>query len=142
MTLRVAVFGAGAIGSFYGARLSDGGADVSLIARGRQLDALRERGLSIEEPEGERTYRLVATDDPVTVGPVDVVLFTVKSYDTTEAAGRLAPLLHEGTAVISLQNGIDNEDRIATVIGRRHVIGGAAYILASVREPGVVQAGG
>jgi len=142
MTLRVAVFGAGAIGSFYGARLSDGGADVSLIARGRQLDALRERGLTIEEPEGERTYRLVATDDPVTIGPVDVVLFTVKSYDTTEAAGRLAPLLHEGTAVISLQNGIDNEDRIATVIGRRHVIGGAAYILASVREPGFVEAGG
>jgi len=142
MTLRVAVFGAGAIGSFYGARLSDGGADVSLIARGRQLDALRERGLSIEEPEGERTYRLVATDDPVTVGPVDVVLFTVKSYDTTEAAGRLAPLLHEGTAVISLQNGIDNEDRIAVAIGRRHVVGGAAYILASVREPGFVEAGG
>lgn len=142
MTLRVAVFGAGAIGTYYGARLSDGGADVSLIARGRQLDALRERGLTIAEPEGERTYRLVATGDPATVGPVDVVLFTVKSYDTTEAAGRLGPLLQEGTAVVSLQNGIDNEDRIAAAIGRQHVIGGAAYILASVREPGVVEAGG
>jgi 2-dehydropantoate 2-reductase len=142
MTLTVAVFGAGAIGSFYGARLSDGGALVTLIARGRQLDALHRDGLTIVEPEGKRTYRLAATDDATTVGPVDVVLFTVKSYDTTEAAGRLAPLLHAGTAVISLQNGIDNEERIAAVIGRDHVLGGAAYILAAVREPGVVEAGG
>jgi 2-dehydropantoate 2-reductase len=142
MTLRVAVFGAGAIGSYYGARLGDGGADVSLIARGRHLDALRSEGLTIVEPEGTRTYRLPATDDPGEIGPVDVVLFTVKSYDTTEAASRLAPLLRDGTAVISLQNGIDNEDRIAAVIGREHVLGGAAYILAAVREPGVVDANG
>jgi 2-dehydropantoate 2-reductase len=142
MTLRVAVFGAGAIGSYYGARLGDGGADVSLIARGRQLEALQNDGLTIVEPEGTRTYRLTATDDPAEIGHVDVVLFTVKSYDTTEAAGRLKPLLRDGTAVISLQNGIDNEDRIAAVIGREHVLGGAAYILAAVREPGVVDANG
>jgi len=142
VTLRVAVFGAGAIGSFYGARLSDGGASVSLIARGRQLEAVRERGLTITTPNGTRTYTLPATDDPTAVGPVDVVLFTVKSYDTAEAAERLRPLLYDATGVISLQNGIDNEDRIAEVIGREHVIGGAAYILAAIREPGVVEAGG
>jgi 2-dehydropantoate 2-reductase len=141
-TLRVAVFGAGAIGSFYGARLSDGGAKVSLIARGRQLEALRERGLTIVTPGDTRTYTLPATDDPAAVGPVDVVLFTVKSYDTNAAVGRLGPLLHATTAVISLQNGIDNEDRIAEVIGREHALGGAAYILAAVREPGVIDAGG
>ena len=142
MTLRVAVLGAGAIGSFYGARLSDGGASVSLIARGRQLEAIRERGLTISTPNGTRTYTLPATDDPAEVGPVDIVLFTVKSYDTVEAAERLRPLLHATTGVVSLQNGIDNEDRIADVIGREHVLGGAAYILAAVREPGVIEAGG
>jgi 2-dehydropantoate 2-reductase len=142
MTLRVAVYGAGAVGSYYGARLADGGADVALIARGRQLDALRSKGLTLVEPEGTRSYRPAATDDPGEIGPVDVVLFTVKSYDTVEAAGRLGPLLREDTAVISVQNGIDNEDRIAAVTGAQHVLGGAAYILAAVREPGIVEAAG
>jgi 2-dehydropantoate 2-reductase len=142
VTLRVAVLGAGAVGSYYGARLADGGADVTLIARGRQLDALRATGLRIVEPEGTREYRLDATDDPAEIGPVDVVLFTVKSYDTTDAAARLGPLLGGKTAVISLQNGIDNEDRIAAVIGLQHVVGGAAYILGAVKEPGVVDAAG
>jgi 2-dehydropantoate 2-reductase len=138
----VAVFGAGAIGSFYGARLADGGASVSLIARGRHLEAILEHGLGITTSNGTTRYTLPATDDPASVGPVDIVLFTVKSYDTTEAAGRLAPLLHDGTGVISLQNGIDNEERIAEMIGPDHVLGGAAYILAAVREPGEVDAGG
>ena len=142
MTLRVAVFGAGAVGSYYGARLADGGADVSLIARGRQLDALRSTGLSIVEPEGTRSYRLRTTDDPAAIGPVDVVLFCVKSYDTVEAAGRLGPLLRDATAVVSLQNGIDNEDRIVAVVGGEHVLGGAAYILAAIREPGIIEAAG
>ena len=140
--MRVAVLGAGAVGAYYGARLADGGADVSLIARGPHLDALRANGLTIVEPERTRAYRLRATDAPEEIGPVDVVLFTVKSYDTTDAAGRLGPLLGDRTAVISLQNGIDNEDRIAAVIGKDHVVGGAAYILGAVREPGVVDAAG
>jgi 2-dehydropantoate 2-reductase len=142
VTLRVAVFGAGAVGAYYGARLADGGADVSLIARGRHLAALLSDGLTVVEPEATRTYRLPAVDDPAEIGPVDVVLFTVKSYDTAEAATRLGPLLDDGTAVISLQNGIDNEDRIAAVIGMQHVVGGAAYILGAIREPGVVDAAG
>jgi len=141
-TLRVAVFGAGAVGGYYGKRLADGGAAVTLITRGRHLDALRANGLTIVEPEGTTSMPLEATDDPATVGPVDVVLFSVKSYDTDEAARALGPLLREGTAVISLQNGIDNEERIAAVIGREYVVGGAAYILAAVREPGVIEAGG
>ncbi|HET7030119.1 MAG TPA: 2-dehydropantoate 2-reductase [Candidatus Limnocylindrales bacterium] len=141
-SLRVAVLGAGAVGAYYGKRLADGGADVTLIARGAHLEALRADGLTVVEPEGTTTTRLAATDDPASIGPVDVVLFCVKSYDTDEAAGRLGPLLGPETAVVSLQNGIDNEDRIAAAIGPRHVVGGAAYILAAVREPGVVEAGG
>lgn len=140
--MRVAVFGAGAIGAYYGARMSEGGADVSLIARGAHLDALRDRGLTIIAPERTSEHHLAATDDPAEIGPVDVVLFCVKSYDTRATAARLEPLLHEGTAVVSLQNGVDNEEQIAAAIGWEHVLGAAAYILAGIREPGVITAGG
>jgi len=140
--MRVAVHGAGALGAYYGARMADGGAEVSLIARGANLVALRERGLTLVTPEGTSVYNLAATDDPAVVGPVDVVLFCVKSYDTDTAAARLDPLIQSGTAVVSLQNGVDNEEKIAAAIGWEHVLGGSAYILAAVRGPGVVEASG
>jgi 2-dehydropantoate 2-reductase len=140
--MKVAVLGAGAIGSFYGARMSEGGADVTLITRGAQLEALRRRGLTIVTPERTSEHRLATTDDPADVGPVDVVLFCVKSYDTEAAAARLGPLIHAETAVVSLQNGIDNEEKLAAAIGWENVLGGAAYILGSVREPGVIEASG
>jgi 2-dehydropantoate 2-reductase len=142
VTLRVAVLGAGAVGSYYGARLAEGGAEVTLIARGRHLDALRASGLTVVEPERTTSHRLRATDEPAEIGPVDLVLFCVKSYDTDDAAAGLAPLLHGSTGVLSLQNGIDNEDRIAAAIGPELVIGGAAYIRGVVREPGIVDAAG
>ena len=132
--------GAGGVGAYLGSRLAIAGADVHLIARGAHLEAMREHGLTIVTPEGERsTVDVQATDDPASVGPVDVVLFLVKSYDTEEAAGRLAPLLGDETLVRCLQNGIDNEGRIAAVIGDRHVAGGAAYILSAIEAPGVVR---
>jgi 2-dehydropantoate 2-reductase len=138
--VRVAVFGAGAVGGYLGLRLAQGGADVSFIARGAHLEAMRAHGLTVITPEGDRsTVAVQATDDPADVGPVDVVLFLVKSYDTEEAAGRLAPLIGQGTGVLSLQNGIDNEERIAAAVGREHVLGGAAYILAAIESPGVVR---
>jgi 2-dehydropantoate 2-reductase len=140
--VRIAVLGAGAVGAYYGSRFAEGGADVSLIARGRHLEALRSDGLTVVEPERRTTHRLLATDDPADLGPVDLVLFCVKSYDTDTAARQLSPLLGPDTAVLSLQNGIDNEDRIAAAAGPDHVIGGAAYILGSVRGPGVVEAAG
>ncbi|MBI3746933.1 MAG: 2-dehydropantoate 2-reductase, partial [Chloroflexi bacterium] len=140
--MRVAVHGAGALGAYYGARMADGGANVSLIARGANLLALRERGLTLVTPEGTSVYNLSATDDPAAVGPVDVVLFCVKSYDTETAAARLAPLIRSGTAVVSLQNGVDNEGKIAAAVGWEHVLGGSAYILAAVRGPGVVEVSG
>ena len=139
-TLRVAVMGAGGVGAYLGSRLAVAGADVHLIARGAHLAAMRERGLTIVTPEGERsTVDVQATDDPASIGPVDVVLFLVKSYDTDEAARRLSPLIGGGTVVISLQNGIDNEARIAAVVGEEHVAGGAAYILSAIEAPGVVR---
>jgi 2-dehydropantoate 2-reductase len=141
--MRMAVFGAGGIGAYYGSRFAAGGVDVHLIARGSHLAALQENGLTIvTDDEGSTTLRLPATADPAEIGPVDFVLFCVKSYDTESAAGRLAPLIREGTGVISLQNGIDNEGRIAAVVGWEHVLGGGAYIFAAIRSPGVVWAGG
>ena len=140
-SIRVAVMGAGAVGAYLGSCLAKAGADVHLIARGAHLAALREHGLTlIQTPENERTTVPVhATDDPSEIGPVDFVLFLVKSYDTDDAASRLGPLVGHGTGVISLQNGIDNEARIATAIGEEHVLGGAAYILAAIEAPGVVR---
>ena len=138
--LRVAVMGAGGVGAYLGSRLAIAGADVHLIARGSHLAAMRQHGLTIVTPEGVRsTLDVQATDDPASIGPVDVVLFLVKSYDTDEAARRLTPLIGRETMVISLQNGIDNEARIAAVVGDGHVAGGAAYILSAIEAPGVVR---
>lgn len=139
--MRIAVLGAGAVGSYLGSRLAAGGSDVHLIARGGHLAALRDRGLTLITPDGTTTTPVQATDDPAEIGPVDYVLFMVKSYDTAAAASRLAPLMGQGTAVLSLQNGIDNEARIAAVVGEDHVISGSVYILSAIEEPGVVRSG-
>ena len=117
-------------------------ADVHLVARGAHLEALRRDGLTVVTEEGTTRFQLAATDDPGSIGPVDVVLFCVKSYDTDSAAVLLPPLLTRDTAVVSLQNGIDNEARIAAAVGWQHVLGGAAYIFAAVTAPGVVAASG
>ena len=132
--------GAGGVGAYLGSRLAIAGADVHLIARGAHLAAMRANGLTIVSPEGARsTHQVHATDDPGEIGPVDVVLFLVKSYDTEAAAQLLPSLIAEQTVVISLQNGIDNEPRIAAAVGDGHVAGGAAYILSSIEAPGVVR---
>lgn len=140
--MRIAVFGAGGIGGYFGERLAAAGADVHLIARGRHLEAIRQAGLTVRTPDGETTRHIPATDDPAGIGPVDIVMFCVKSYDTDHAAAALPALLHDRTAVVSLQNGVDNEERIAAVIDWTHVVGGAAYIFASIESPGLVSASG
>jgi 2-dehydropantoate 2-reductase len=140
--MRIAVYGAGAVGGYLGAKLAEGGSDVSLIARGAHLAALRRDGLTLQSSDGQRTTIPVrAVEDPAEVGAVDVVLFLVKSYDTEAGAQAIAPLLGEHTMVVSLQNGVDNEARIAATVGRERVLGGAVYILVSVIEPGVIRVG-
>jgi 2-dehydropantoate 2-reductase len=138
---RVAVYGAGAVGSYLGSRLAVARADVHLIARGAHLQALREKGLTLITPDGIATIPVWATDDPATIGPVDTVLFCVKSYDTDEAVEHLPALIGPNTAVISIQNGINNEDKIAAKIGAEHVLGAATYILSAIEAPGVVRSG-
>ena len=138
---RVAVMGAGAVGSYLGSRLAAAQSEVHLVARGRHLAALREKGLTLITPDGVSTASVWATDDPTTIGPVDVVLFCVKSYDTEAAIEQLPPLVGPQTAVISIQNGIENEAKIAAAIGAEHVLGAATYILAAIESPGVVRSG-
>lgn len=136
--VKVAVYGVGGVGGYFGGRLALGGSDVHLIARGPHLSALRDRGLRVSSVLGDFETSLRATDNPGDIGPCDYVLFCVKSFDTESAATHLQPLLGEDTAVISLQNGVENEDKLAAQIGSQHVLGGAAFIFSSISEPGVI----
>jgi 2-dehydropantoate 2-reductase len=133
--MKTVVHGAGGVGGYFGGRLAEAGADVHLIARGDHLDAIHEHGLHVESIHGDFEVDLPATDDPTEVGPCDYVLVCVKSFDTTAVAEQLEPLLGTDTAVISLQNGIDNEEKLADVVGREHVMGGVAYIFSTIAEP-------
>jgi 2-dehydropantoate 2-reductase len=136
--VRVAVYGTGGVGGYFGGRLALAGVDVHLIARGPHLRALRKNGLRVRSTRGDFQIELPATDDPSDIGPCDYVLFSVKSFDTEEGATRLGPLIEDKTAVVSFQNGVDNEEKIAGVLGPNHVMGGAAYIFSGIAEPGVI----
>lgn len=141
--LRVAVMGSGGVGGYFGARLAQGGCDVSFIARGAHLAALRASGLRVQSARGDVALQpVVATDDPREIGPVDVVLFGVKLWDTESAAERLAPLLGPDSAVLSLQNGVSKDEVLQRVVGARAVLGGVCYIAASIAEPGLIRHGG
>jgi 2-dehydropantoate 2-reductase len=137
--LRVAIMGSGGVGGYFGARLAKGGADVTFIARGAHLAAMRERGLAIESAQAPLVLPTVnATDDPATIGPVDAVLFSVKLWDTESAAHSLLPLMRPGTAIISLQNGVQKDDMLRAVFGDAAVMGGVAYMATTVVRPGVI----
>ncbi len=137
--LTIAVVGTGGVGGYFGALLHQGGVRVRFLARGPHLEAMRERGLRVLS--GGRMFVVppgMIAGSPEEAGKADVVLFCVKSYDTETAARSLAPLLHNGTVVISLQNGVENEEVIARSIPRGTVFGGVAYVYATITEPGVV----
>ena len=136
--MKIAVMGAGAVGGYFGALLHRGGLDVTLIARGRHLEAIKAHGLRIKSIQGDLTVPAKAVGDPSAVGPVDLILFCVKSYDTESAARQCLPIVPESTAILSLQNGVDNEEKIAMVAGGEKVLGGVAYIGAGISEPGVI----
>jgi 2-dehydropantoate 2-reductase len=136
--MRIAVLGSGGIGGYYGALLAKAGHDVSFIARGAHLEAMQRRGLTVRTPEGESTIPVTAVADTRSAGPVDLVLFCVKSYDTEPAAQALAPLMARDTAVVTFQNGLDNVEAIASVVGSEAVLAGAVYIALQLAGPGVV----
>ena len=129
--MKVAVMGAGAVGGYFGGLLAKGGADVTFIARGKHLAALKAKGLSVKSVKGDFSLPVKATDDPREVGSVNLILFCVKSYDTEAAMRQALPVVGTETVVLSLQNGIDNEEKIASIVGKEKVLAGVAYIGSS-----------
>ena len=138
--MRIAVVGAGGVGGAFGAALAKAGADVTFIARGAHLAAMKSQGLKVQGPRGDtHLVPTQATDDPARVGPVDIVLFCVKLWDVENAGARIKPLIGPGTAVIPLQNGIDAAERLIPILGSDAVMCGVAQISASITAPGVIQ---
>ena len=136
--MRIAVLGSGGIGGYYGALLAKAGHDVTFIARGAHLEAMQRRGLTVRTPAGEFTIPVTAVADTSALGPVDLVLFSVKAYDTETAARTLTPLMAPDTAVITFQNGLDNVEAIASVVGSEAVLAGAVYVALQLVSPGVI----
>jgi 2-dehydropantoate 2-reductase len=138
--MRIGVVGSGGLGGYFGGRLAAAGCDVTFLARGAHLDALRANGLRIESPNGNLHIASVsATGDPTTVGEMDVVLFAVKLYDTDSAIALLPPLVGAGSVVVPLQNGVDSVEALTRAVGRERVAGGTAYIQAAIARPGVIR---
>jgi 2-dehydropantoate 2-reductase len=138
--MRIAVVGAGGVGGGFGAALAKAGADVTFIARGAHLAAMKSHGLKIQGGRGEtHLVPTQATDDPAEVGAVDIVLFCVKLWDVESAGQHIKPLVGAHTAVIPLQNGIDAAERLIPILGRDAVMGGVAQISASIIAPGLIQ---
>lgn len=138
--MRIAIVGAGGVGGYFGARLAASGADVTFVARGAHLDALRSGGLRLESPKGNvQLPHVAATNDPRSIGAVDVVFFTVKLYDSASALEQLPPLIGRDTVVIPFQNGVDTIELLLGGLGRPHVAGGTAYVAAVISEPGVIR---
>ena len=141
--MKIAAMGAGALGGYFGGRLASAGHDVTLIARGAHLNALRRNGLKILSPKGDlHIGDIVATSDPGEVGPVDVILFMVKNYDVADAARQIEPMIGPQTMCVTCQNGVSAPDRLADVVGAGHVVPGVAMIPAEVLEPGVIRHNG
>jgi 2-dehydropantoate 2-reductase len=137
--MRVLVVGAGGVGGFFGAKLARAGQSVVFLARGEHLAAIRAHGLRVRSTvEGEFVVKVDAVDSVAGLAPVDMALFCVKSFDTETAAAAIRPVVGADTGVVSLQNGVDNEERIDAVLGAGHAVGGAAYVFATIDAPGVI----
>jgi len=136
--MKIAIAGAGAVGAYYGGLLARGGIDVTFLGRGKHLEALRKNGLRVKSYRGDFNMEVKTTDDPSATGIYDLILFCVKSFDTENMANLITPMVGPDTTIISLQNGIDNEELIGKVLGREKVMAGIAFIGARVEEPGLI----
>jgi 2-dehydropantoate 2-reductase len=138
--MRIAVMGTGAVGGYFGAKLAAAGHDVGFIARGTHLEALVRFGLTIESFLGDfHIHQTFFTADPAQIGAVDLVLFCVKSYDTTAAVEMIAPLIGDETKILSLQNGVDNPQKISQRWGNKKTLPGVVYSGAAVVRPAVIK---
>lgn len=137
--MKIAAIGAGGVGGYFGARLQQAGHEVAFIARGRHLAAIRQNGLTVQSPLGNANLKVKVHERPEEIGPVDVVLFAVKLWDTPAAAESIRPLLAGGGLVIPFQNGVESVDMLRKVFGERPVMGGSAYIASRISAPGVIE---
>jgi 2-dehydropantoate 2-reductase len=138
--MKFAILGSGAVGGYFGAKLARAGHDVTFIARGAHLAAIRERGLQVKSPMlGDFTVTAPAEDDTSRVGPVDVVIVAVKAYDNATALPMVPPLVGPGTTVLTVQNGVDSASELAAIVGEAAVVGGTAYIATALAAPGLIE---
>lgn len=141
--MRFAIMGSGGVGGYFGARLAEAGEDVTFIARGDHLTAIRRDGLKLKSIEGNATITSAkATDDPAELGEVDVVIVAVKAWQVATAAEDIRPLIGPGTLVLPLQNGVEAADQLAALLGEAHVLDGLCGILAWREGPGVIRHAG
>jgi len=137
--MRFAILGSGAVGGYFGAKLARSGQPVTFIARGAHLEAIRAKGLEIKSAKlGDFTVRAPAESDTSKVGPVDVVIVAVKAYDNTTALPMIAPMIGAGTVALTLQNGVDSTDQIASIAGEQYVLGGTTYVATALEAPGLI----
>ena len=138
--MRIAVFGAGGVGGYFGGRLAQTGEEVVFIARGEHLKALQTNGLRVDSTKGDFLIKPIqATSDPRWVGVVDIVLLAVKAWQVPEAAQDMRPLIGEETGVVFLGNGVEAISQLCVVLGERHVLGGRCNISAFIAAPGHIQ---
>jgi 2-dehydropantoate 2-reductase len=138
--MRFVIMGAGGLGGYFGARLAAAGHDVAFVARGAHLAAIREHGLRVQSARGDlHLHDVVATDDPSSLQPADVIIIGVKLWDTEAAAEAVKPLVRPGTAVVSFQNGVSKDDVLSRILGRDAVIGGVAQIGVVIASPGWIK---
>jgi 2-dehydropantoate 2-reductase len=138
--MRIAIVGSGGVGGYFGGRLAAAGSDVTFLARGAHLEAMRARGLRISSPKGDlHLPRVSAESDPAAVGPVDVAFFAVKLYDTDGALAMLPPLVGPDTIVVGFQNGVETIASLTRAVGAPHTAGGVSYVSAVIAEPGVIK---
>ena len=138
--MRIAVVGAGGVGGYFGGRLASAGLNVTFIARGATLEALRTKGLRVESINGDFTLENVqATDDCAAAGQFDAIVMAVKSWQIHDAAVRLVPMVGPDTVIVPLENGVEAPDVLATVLGPQHVLGGLCGIVSFVVEPGHIR---
>ena len=137
--MRIGVMGSGAVGAYFGAKLAAAGHEISFIARGRHLDAIKRSGLKVRSPNGDlHIENAQCSADPQSVGRVDLVLFCVKSYDSESAGQAIAPMVSDQTRILSLQNGIDNPDKLARIYGEPRVLPAVVYVGAQLSAPGLI----
>ena len=138
--MRIAVIGAGGVGGYFGGRLAEAGEDVTFLARGRTLEALRTNGLRIRSPLGDAAIEPVSVaEDPAEVGPADLVILGVKAWQVPDVARTLGPMIGEGTSILPLQNGVEAPDQLIEVLGAGPVLGGLCKIISKIEKPGVIQ---